>query len=275
VQPRIDDVTTAELTYRGSSATASAVEKADAQRESWRSSRLASVTGPRGNLALIETRWLPAGETITDADALAGHPSTVTLTRLERRNIDTGEPESGIRLWDSASPAIKAFEEVSLFDFAPEWVIEAHYAPVAGDRTVQFEHIRDNGGSRELVVPGDITFSLDGVEHRLSAFDDGGVLLLVFGDPTNGRDDADGTYESGRFLFVERPGSSDAGSGSGLGSDFDTASAVILDFNKSFVPPCGFSDQYNCPLPPRNNRFARDVRAGEKKVIFTPGFGSH
>jgi uncharacterized protein len=263
VQPTIDYVTTAEVTNPESNTTASAVEKAEAQREFWRSGRLASVTAPQGNLALIETRWLPAGETITDADALAGQPSTVTVTRLERRNIDTGEPESGIRLWDSASPAILAFETVSLFDFAPEWVIEAQYAPVAGDRTVPFEHIRDNGGSRELVVPGDITFSLDGVEHRLSAFDDGGVLLLVFGDTTNGRDDADGTYASGRFLFVERPGTpSDSDEG------FDTAGAVILDFNKSFVPPCGFSVQYNCPLPPRNNRFARDVRAGEKRVVF-------
>jgi hypothetical protein len=42
---------------------------------------------------------------------------------------------------------------------------------------------------------------------------------------------------------------------------------VILDFNRAFVPPCGFSDQYNCPLAPRNNRFPVPVTAGEKRVV--------
>jgi uncharacterized protein (DUF1684 family) len=146
-------------------------------------------------------------------------------------------------------------------------VIEAEFTPVSGDRTIPFEHIRDNGGSRELVVPGDITFSRDGVDYRLNAFDDGGVLLLVFGDQTNGAADSDGgTYASGRFLFVERPNNGDG---------FDSAGRVILDFNKAFVPPCGFSDQYNCPLPPKQNRFAGPVLAGERAVVFSDGFGAH
>jgi uncharacterized protein (DUF1684 family) len=228
---------------------------------------LSRVTAPQGDLALIETRWLPAGQTVSDEDALAGQPQTVTVTRLRRANLDTGEPEQGIRLWDSASEANRAFDTVSLFDFDPEWVIEAEFTPVASDRVVPFEHIRDNGGSRDLVVPGDITFRRDGVDYTLSAFDDGGVLLLVFGDATNGRDASDGgTYESGRFLFVERPHES---------AGFTDAGPVVLDFNKAFVPPCGFSISYNCPLPPRQNRFAVDVPAGERAVVFTGGHDLH
>jgi hypothetical protein len=236
-------------------------------RETWRAGRLSALVAPQGNLALIETRWLPEGVQISDADALAGQPSTVTVTRLERKNLNTGEPEFGIRLWDSNSEAIRHFDTVSLFDYNPDWVIEAEFTPVASDRTIPFEHIRDNGGSRDLIVPGDITFSRDGRDYRLSAFDDGGVLLLVFGDPTNGRDiDDGGTYGSGRFLFVERPSSSDR---------FDAAGPVILDFNKAFVPPCGFSTSYNCPLPPAQNRFPDDVDAGERVVIFTDGYELH
>ncbi len=81
----------------------------------------------------------------------------------------------------------------------------------------------------------------------------------MFGDPTNGRTDDTGTYGAGRFLFVQR---SDGGALGEPGS-------VILDFNRAFVPPCGFSGEYNCPLPPAQNRFAEPVTAGEKRVILT------
>lgn len=248
------------------SRTANRPDTAREENDRWRAARIDAVTAPTGNLALIETRWLDPGEVLTDEQALAGQPDTVTLTRLERRGLDSGEPEYGVRLWDADSPAIRHFSTITRFPYDPDWVIEAAFTPVSSDRTIPFEHIRDNGGSRDLVVPGDITFVRDGVDYRLSAFDDGGVLLLVFGDPTNGADEADGgTYGSGRFLFVERPG----------GDDFTEEGAVLLDFNKAFVPPCGFSEQYNCPLPPRQNRFAVPVTAGERAVVFDGGYGIH
>lgn len=228
----------------------------------WHDERLRAVTAPTGNLALIETRWLPAGERPDLPGERAAAPASVTVTSLKRRNIETGDDEYGLRLWDAESPAIRAFDGIDTFDYDPAWVIEATFTPVAADRTVPFEHIRDNGGTRDLVVPGDITFTLDGETHTFAAFDDGGVLLLVFGDPTNGRDDESGTYGAGRFLFVQRAEHS---------ADTD-AGTVILDFNRAFVPPCGFSAQYNCPMPPPQNRFSVPVTAGEKRVRFGGGF---
>jgi len=236
------------------SASSATIERARAGWDAWRANRLSSVTAPTGNLALIETRWLQEGDTTTPEEALAGHPATVTATELTRRSLETGEVERGIRLWDAASPAIRDFETIEVFPFDPSWVIEATFTPVSDDRTIPFEHIRDNGLTRELVVPGDITFERDGVAYTLSAFDDDGTLLLVFGDPSNGAEGEDGTYASGRFLFVEH-----------------VDDHVVLDFNRAFVPPCGFSDQYNCPLPPRNNRFPVAVTAGEKRVTFRGG----
>jgi uncharacterized protein (DUF1684 family) len=235
-------------------ASESTIEAAHNGYADWRAWRLASVAAPTGNLALIETRWLPDGDETTPEQALAGHPATVTATELSRRNLDTGAPERGIRLWDAASPAIRAFETIDAFPFDPSWIVEATFTPVSDARTIPFEHIRDNGLTRELVVPGDITFEREGVEYTLSAFDDDGTLLLVFGDPTNGAEGPDGTYASGRFLFVTRDGD-----------------RAVLDFNRAFVPPCGFSDQYNCPLPPRNNRFPVPVTAGEKRVVLRDG----
>ncbi|QPZ38703.1 DUF1684 domain-containing protein [Paramicrobacterium chengjingii] len=225
----------------------------------WRDDRRRAVTAPTGNLALVETRWLPVGEQPALAKEQADAPASVTVTELKRSDIDTGETQYGLRFWDADAPAMHAFDRIDAFDDDPEWVIEAQFTPIGIDRTVPFEHIRDNGGTRDLVVPGDITFSRDGTRYNFAAFDDGGRLLLVFGDPTNGRDDETGTYGAGRFLFVQRASSSDG---------FGEAGPVTLDFNRAFVPPCGFSSAYNCPMPPVQNRFAVPVTAGEKNIIW-------
>ena len=65
---------------------------------------------------------------------------------------------------------------------------------------------------------------------------------------------------AGRFLIVPRAPGDDR---------------VELDFNRAFVPPCGFSGQYNCPMPPRQNRFGLAVEAGEKLPLFRDGFQVH
>ncbi|MFF2846401.1 DUF1684 domain-containing protein [Streptomyces sp. NPDC058001] len=218
----------------------------------WRAERARALGSPTGNLALVETRWLSAGERPDLEEARAGQPASVTVTTVRRTDLVTGEPEFGLRFWDAASPAIQHFEGTDAFPYDPAWVLDATFTPVPGARRVAFEHIRDNGGTRDLVVPGDITLTVDGRAYTLSAFDDDGTLLLVFGDPTNG----DTTYGAGRFLFVTRTGDD----------------RVRLDFNRAFVPPCGYSDQYNCPMPPRQNRFHLPVQAGEKLPVFRDGF---
>lgn len=220
----------------------------------WQSERRDAVTARTGNLALVETRWTGSERPDLAAERAS---ASVTVTALERKDLTTGEPEYGLRVWDAESPAIQAFDRIDTYEYDPDWVIEAQFTPVNTDRTVPFEHIRDNGGSRELVVPGDITFTRDGVEHRLAAFDDAGSLLLVFGDATNGTE----TYGAGRFLFVPRET-----------AEFGSEGTVVLDFNRAFVPPCGFSAQYNCPMPPAQNRFAEPIRAGEKNVVFRGDF---
>jgi uncharacterized protein (DUF1684 family) len=218
----------------------------------WQRARNARLVSPQGNLALIETRW---GADDPEA-AREGHPDTVTATRLRRTDPLTGDVERGVRLWDADSAAIRAFRQVKRFDYDPRWVLQAGYAEVPGARKVPFEHIKDNGGTRELAVPGDITLTLGGRDYTLLAFDDGGTLLLVFADTTTG----DGTYAPGRFLSVPRePG----------------ATTVTLDFNRAYVPPCGFSAHFNCPMPPPQNRLALPVEAGERLPDFADGFTIH
>jgi uncharacterized protein (DUF1684 family) len=97
-----------------------------------------------------------------------------------------------------------------------------------------------------------VVFEVGGRPYRLDAVQEPGSedLFLIFGDETNGVE----TYGGGRFLYA---------------SPADKDGRVVVDFNKAYNPPCVFTPYATCPLPPRQNRLALRVEAGEKK------FGNH
>jgi uncharacterized protein len=68
---------------------------------------------------------------------------------------------------------------------------------------------------------------------------------VMFGDTTNGKL----SYGAGRFLYVKPP----------------VKGVTILDFNKSYNPPCAFSHYATCPLPPQQNKLPLAIPAGELK----------
>lgn len=104
-------------------------------------------------------------------------------------------------------------------------------------------------------MPADIVFTRDGIDYSLAAYWDDRELLLVFGDETNG----DTSYGVGRFLRVLP----------------DEDGTITLDFNRAYLPPCAFSNFFNCPMPPRQNRFAVRVEAGERTVLAGSGEPLH
>lgn len=232
----------------------------------WADERRRAVNGPQGALALVLTHWSAPGEgPVPEEAAREGHPASALFTRLQRTDIETGLPQEGYRIWREDSPAREAFEDIERYDYDPSWVIDGRFELVDEQRVVPFEHIRDAGATRALPVSGDLVFDIDGTEYRLAAFDTvyGGTakLQLVFGDRTNGAE----TYGAGRFLFLDRPaGDSELSPGDSI--------AITVDFNRATVPPCGFSNQMNCPLPPLQNRLPFPVRAGERRVRFAGGF---
>lgn len=249
-----------------SSPPTSSNDTAPAAHAQWISARHAAVTAPQGPLALVLTHWSPAGTpAVDDAAARAGHPDDALLTRLQRADIDSGETQQGYRIWRRDSPANQAFEVIETYDYDPSWVLRGRFELVDEERVVPFEHIRDDGATRALPVSGDLVFEVDGREFRLAAFDTTyagtAKLQLVFGDTTNGVE----SYGAGRFLFLDRP-ASDRPLAAGESVEID------VDFNRAIVPPCGFSSQMNCPLPPAQNRLPFPVRAGEKRVRFEGDF---
>lgn len=222
----------------------------------WHARRLASVASPTGNLALIETRWQSGDKEITLEEALNGQQETVTFTKEKRLDFDGKVLAEGVRLWDSNSEGIQAFLTIETYPFDPNSVFEGTFIPHPESRAVPFEYARETAGHRNLAVPGEIRVSIQGVEYSLDAFDDEGTLILAFADPTNGTE----TYPAGRFLVLPRE---------------DDPDKVIIDFNRAYVPPCGFSIAYNCPLPPPQNQLKVAVRAGEKNPIFRNNYQIH
>lgn len=71
-------------------------------------------------------------------------------------------------------------------------------------------------------------------------------LFLPFTDLTSGEE----SYGAGRYVDLEI-------------NDI-VNNSVVLDFNKAYNPYCAYSDEYNCPIPPRENYLNIAITAGEK-----------
>lgn len=156
-----------------------------------------------------------------------------------------------LRVFDAQSEAIENFGGIDAFDYDPSWVITADWSENPAGTTMGFENLKDEGQTREHVVPGKITFTRDGADYDLAAFKSGRALQLVFADSTSG----DSTYSVGRFLYVAP----------------NADGTITLDFNRAILPPCAFSYAFNCPMPPKQNRFAVPIEAGEKNVLAKDG----
>jgi uncharacterized protein len=151
------------------------------------------------------------------------------------------------------SPVPDEFDGPRYYPLDPRWRVEAKLdrsAPGTGQH-VQLD--TSVGDLRDFEVYGQLVFSVDGQEHRLTAYrsvpedpvyDE---LFVPFRDATTGRE----TYGAGRYLDIPRE----------EGEDY------IIDFNIAYNPLCAYSPRYNCPYPPPQNRLSIPVEAGEKTPV--------
>jgi uncharacterized protein (DUF1684 family) len=182
---------------------------------------------------------------VSDADAAAdAGPTQLTHGTLSFFAIRRGD-RIGIRVKDSAAAALQAFHGLDYYPLDRQWKIEGRFEAAAEAREIPIPNAL--GFDEPILSPGHVVFTHDGREHRLLALDDtgDGRLFLVFGDRTNGRE----TYGGGRFLYTDPP----------------QGGKVVLDFNRSYNPPCVFTPYATCPLPPRENRLPLRIEAGEKR----------
>lgn len=261
--------------------------------EAWKTyheRRELAVVQPLGSLALVNTqiidaeqpvwgvpgRWapLPEGESGLKVIAEAADGIRVDGELVEGEAVVRGKDDPNpsevvfsdtlrafviaqaggtyaLRVWDAQSEGIRDFGGIDAFDYDPSWVITANWSVNPAGTTMGFEHLKDDGQTRDEVIPGSITFSRDGVDYDLAAFKSGRALQLVFADSTSG----ESTYSVGRFLYLAP----------------NADGTITLDFNRAILPPCAFSYAFNCPLPPKQNRFGIPVEAGEKNVLAKDG----
>jgi uncharacterized protein (DUF1684 family) len=101
------------------------------------------------------------------------------------------------------------------------------------------------GEAREFLHAGQVRFNVGDQEAILQVYqDDYDGYFLPFVDATAPEE----TYGAGRYLEPAQYGD-----------------RLIVDFNLAYNPYCAYNERWSCPIPPRENRLAVRIEAGEKK----------
>ena len=146
-----------------------------------------------------------------------------------------------------------SFEGLNFFPINEEYIIEA--ALVRDHDT----HVFKLTYSNEPDVPhylsyGTLNFNFKGQFYSLHVYQNvewvedenkKNLLFLPFKDWTNGPE----SYGGGRFMHLRV---------------LDEQESVLIDFNKSFNPPCAYNYYMACPLIPESNHIETEVFAGIK-----------
>lgn len=151
-----------------------------------------------------------------------------------------------VRLRDPESPIRRGFTGLHWFDVDPAWQIAGRWVPFAQPRKVEIQNVL--GDTLHLDSPGEVEATIGGTPVKLLALTEKpGELWFIFTDATAPKD----TYRI-RFLYAP------------LAADAPAGTAVPLDFNRAYNPPCAYNPFTTCPLPPPQNRLSVRVPAGER-----------
>jgi hypothetical protein len=167
----------------------------------------------------------------------------VKLSRLHLFVIKRGD-KFGIRVKDPQSQARREFKGIESFPVDEAYRVNAKW--VAEPRKIPILNVL--GQTEQSDCPGYAVFQVRGHEYTLHPIIEvpgDQRLFYIFGDETTGKE----TYPGGRFFY----------------SDLPKDGHVVLDFNKAYNPPCVFSPYATCPLPPKENKLAVRIEAGEKR----------
>jgi len=187
------------------------------------------------------------GKPVTSLELKAdtsGEPTVLTLGSLSLFIIER-MGRYGVRIKDTENPDRKNFAGLQYFAVDTKWRISAKFEAHKPSKSIPILNIV--GFMEDQPSPGALAFQSGGKTFRLDALKggDSGELFVIFSDETSGKE----TYGAGRYLYTEAPGPDNH---------------VVLDFNRAYNPPCAFTLFATCPLPPRQNRLALRVEAGEK-----------
>ncbi|MEQ1585085.1 MAG: DUF1684 domain-containing protein [Cyclobacteriaceae bacterium] len=176
------------------------------------------------------------------------HPDSVKNATLTHGSLQwfviKRDDRVGIRLRDLQSRGLEEFSGIERYEVDPEWRVEANLEVSSTLRRISITNVL--GQTMDQVSPGTLVFEIGGQTYTLDALEGNKEeLFIIFGDSTNEKE----TYPSGRYLYVKIP---------------DANGKTKIDFNKSYNPPCAFTQFATCPLPPSQNVLPIAIRSGEK-----------
>jgi uncharacterized protein (DUF1684 family) len=153
------------------------------------------------------------------------------------------ENKVGIRFRNLNAKTLLNFKDIERFPIQSKWHIKAKLVQPVQDFLMIANVLGQTVASKNA---GKLLFNIKGASFSLDVIDEGGpTLFIVFADQTSGKT----TYGSGRFIDIAKP---------------DKEGNTYIDFNNAYNPPCAFTAFATCPLPPKQNRLAIPIEAGEK-----------
>ncbi len=205
------------------------------------------TSGKKVTLQLAPGVTMTAAGTPFSGERAMGHGSAkrdwVSLGRISMHIIER-DGKFILRLADNESLVRKNFPGRIWYAPDEKFRVEAKFVAYPPGKTLPIVNVIDEISNEPC--PGYVQFKLNGVVHKLDVVGDDEGLFFVMRDGTSG----DTTYRPSRFLYVEkRPKPNET---------------FTLDFNKTYNPPCAFSEFTTCPLPPPQNIMKTRIEAGEK-----------
>ena len=182
-----------------------------------------------------------SGERLLSADV--DKRDWVSLGRISMHVIER-DGRYILRLADNESLVRKNFPGRVWYDVNPAFKVNARFVPYPPGRKLSIVNVIDEVS--EEPCPGYVEFTLKGKKYKMDVVGEGQGMFFVMRDGTSG----DTTYRPSRFLYVDKKPNANA--------------TFQLDFNKTYNPPCAFSEFTTCPLPPEQNILKTRIEAGEK-----------
>ncbi|MGQ0798074.1 MAG: DUF1684 domain-containing protein [Methanobacteriota archaeon] len=186
------------------------------------------------------------------ATSPADYAKTIELMRSEKDHWFRTDPHAPLPA--SLRPA---FRGLDYFPPDPAYRVRARLVRYPAAEPIVLA--TSTGVPRRMIKYGGLEFDVAGVRARLDAYKaapapghhhEDRSLFVPFRDATSGKE----SYGAARYLDIQEDPSDD----------------VVLDFNLAYNPYCAYSEDYVCPLPPRENWLAIPIRAGEKTFVGSP-----
>lgn len=191
--------------------------------------------------------------TDTGASCVQGcGPAAVGLDEPQTLAVDRftlmTSPQSGtlrVLVLDPLAAARAEFSGLAWFPVDERFIVPARWEPDPQRPSVELSTSR--GLTKGFARAGTLRAVVRGQPVALVGYQQGPAdtpLLIPLTDETTG----DSTYPVGRYLEVSVP---DDG-------------VPVLDLNRLTNPWCAYSEHFNCPVPPADNRLPVAVEAGER-----------